>query len=68
MTPFITHGILTLSNHGGFEIELSNDGDSARLKYYDKVSNWQTIKYTFNGDPYVTYYGRRYKLNKFMKI
>ena len=54
---FKTHGVLTLSNHGGLEIEINDPGDGARLKYYGKQSRWQEIKYNQAGEPYVTYYG-----------
>jgi len=67
MSNFISHGYLTLSNHGGFQIELHSDGEYARLKHYEDVSHWQQIKYTAKGDPYVKYYGRKYKLDQFMK-
>lgn len=65
---FITHGTLTLSNHGGMEIQLSDDGEAARLQYYGKPSRWQQVKYNRSGDPYVTHFGRKYSLNQFMKI
>jgi hypothetical protein len=68
MSTFIPHGSLTLSNHGGLEIELYNEMLQARLRYYGKVSHWQFIKCTNNGIMYVTYYGRRYKLDQFMKV
>ena len=64
---FTSHGYLTLSNHGGLEIEINNSGDAARLSYYGKVSRWQEIKYNFSGSPYVTYYGRRWQLDQFMR-
>ena len=68
MNEFTTHGYLTISNHGGFEIAISLDGDDARLKYFDKVSRWQEIKLSMAGESYVTYYGTRYNLDEFMKI
>ena len=68
MSTFISHGYLTLSNHGGFQIELSNDGTYARLKHYEQVSHWQQIKFTSKGDSYVKYYGRKYKLSEFIKL
>jgi len=64
---FITHGYLTLSNSGGLEIQINNDGDYARLRYYDKVSRWQRIKSRANGKYYVTYYGRVYPLDWFIR-
>lgn len=72
-TNFKTHGYYAVSNWGGLEIEISNDGEGARLKenYKDepqKVSRWQKIKYTSSGRAYVTYYGKRYYLDAFMKV
>ena len=65
---FIAHAYLTINNYGGFELQLDDHGDSARLKYFDKVSRWQEIKYNRQGGPYVTYYGTTYKLDEFMAI
>ena len=64
---FISHGHFCISNFGGYEIQLSDCGDGARLKYYDKVSRWQEIKFNVAGEPYVTYYGRKLELNNFMR-
>ena len=65
---FISHGCHALSNHGGFEIELSDDGERARLKYYnDKPSRWQNIKINSKGS-YVTFHGMYYYLSEFLKV
>jgi hypothetical protein len=65
-TKFECHGTLTLSNHGGLEIELSDDGESARLRYYNELSRWQEVKHNTKGF-YVTYYGCPYYLSEFMR-
>jgi len=68
-TPeFKSHGFYCVSNFGGYEIELSDCGGAARLKYYDKVSRWQEIKYNNASESYVTYYGRKILLNNFIKV
>ena len=64
---FKATGYCTLSNYGGFEIEISNCGDGARLKYYDKVMNWQEIKYNIKG-AYVSFNNRKIYLSNFMRI
>ena len=64
--PFISHGYFSVSNFGGYEIQISDCGDGARIKYFN-VSRWQEIKYNNAGDPFVTYYGRRLLLSNFMK-
>lgn len=52
---FKVHGIYTVSNSIGLEIELSNDGDSARTRYTDSngkqiVSDWNEIQYKDDED------------------
>lgn len=67
-TEFKCHGVLTLSNHGGLQLEISDDGEAARLKHYDDHhSRWQEIKHNTKG-AYVTYYGQVYYLDEFMRI
>ena len=65
---FICHGYITMSNHGGLEIELSPDGESARLRYYGKICRWQYIKRYPSGSPYVRHGTRKYKLDKFIRV
>ena len=67
-SDFITHGYFCISNHGGYEIELSDCGDSARLKYYDSVLDWQEIKYDYYGHPYVLDRGAKLFTNNFIKF
>lgn len=54
-TEFTPHGGYTISNCLGYEVELSRDGESARLRMYDshdapKVSRWLEIEYVENPD------------------
>lgn len=62
-----------VSNWGGYEIEISRDGSSARIRasFGDKVSpspRWQEIKYSSVGDPFVTFNGRRLMLDNFTRV
>ena len=71
--PFRATGYLCISNHGGYEIETSRDGNAARVRINsgDKTSphpRWQEIKYDSKGDPFVTFKGRRLRLDKFMRV
>lgn len=65
---FVVHGYYTLSNYGGLEIQLSDNCEFARLRYYNKLSKWQKIKYNRAGLSYVTYWGKKYLLNVFLKV
>lgn len=52
---FITHGYVTISNLGGYEIMLSNCGSAARVKDcfsidVNNVSDWLEIESVFNED------------------
>lgn len=47
-TDFEEHGVYTISNSCRYLIEISNDGDSARVKDGDKISGWFEIVYIFN--------------------
>lgn len=66
MAQFKGHGYLSISNHGGYELELSHANDAARLCYFGKVSRWQEIKFDNDGSSYVTYYGRKLMLGEFL--
>ena len=50
---FIAHGSYTISNSGGYLIEISNDGDAARVKDAfgsdnPEISDWLEIEYVIN--------------------
>ena len=54
-------------------IQLSKDGERARLGEFCRPNNfkvyrWQKIKYTKGGAPYVVWHGRRYHLDLFMRM
>jgi hypothetical protein len=70
---FIPHGTYTVSNHGGFEIMLSDDGDAAKVRDAfgsdnPKVSDWLEIQYDENGDPVIDPNGYNIPLNMVMRI
>ena len=50
--PFEPQGGYTLGNAGGYLVQISDDGDSARVKYNDdeEVSDWLPIEYVENQD------------------
>ena len=78
MTEFTAHGVYTVSNAGGFLIELSNCGDMARLKDNygsdnPQVSEWFNIEYETNEDtnelePYIDTDGLAIPLNEVIRI
>ena len=52
---FIAHGFYTVSNAGGYEVQLSDSGDAARMRdahgsYNPKISDWFEIKYIADPD------------------
>ena len=53
--PFIAHGFYTVSNAGGYEVQLSDDGDLARIRDAygsdnPKVSEWFEIEWVPDED------------------
>ena len=55
MEEFITHGYYTVSNCGGYEIQLNDWGDMARIKdaYGNdnpQISEWLEIEYIIDED------------------
>ncbi len=70
--PFRATGYLCVSNHGGYEIETSRDGNTARVRLNQgsKTSphpRWQEIKYDSKDRPFVTFHKRRLMLEDFCK-
>jgi hypothetical protein len=72
MKTFKTHGVLPTANCGGYEIQLNDDGQQARVRYnigYGTTKyRWQLIKYNEEGEPFVTFRGKRLMLGWFMKV
>ena len=67
--PFKAHGYRCLSNYGSVEIQISEDGSMAQLRYYEqKPTRWLEIQYDSCGEPFVEYKTSREYLNQFMKI
>ena len=67
-SEFQPTGYLCISNYGGIELMLSDDGESAIYSIYGKISErWQKIKYTPTGRAYITIKNRRYFLSEFLK-
>lgn len=50
MSDFIAHGYYTVSNAGGYEVQMSEDFQSARLKYEDTISEWFDIEWIVDED------------------
>lgn len=69
LEPFTAHGYLTLSNAGGVEIELNNNGDSARLLFTgDSIPTmWLMAHYGPDGSPYVNYNKKSYFIDDFIR-
>lgn len=66
--PFITHAYLTLSNHGGMKLQIDDNGETARLKLYERTFGWQKIKFAPSGRPYLTNQNETYYLDEFIKV
>lgn len=75
--PFITHGYYTVSNSGGYEVQISDDGDSARIKDNygsdnPKISEWFEIEHVYDEDsdetiPIIDPNGYNIPLNQVMR-
>ena len=62
----------TTSNMGGIELVVSEDGSMAayRTWFGDEAKycrDWQEIKYTNSGKPYIYCQGRRHFLDEFLR-
>lgn len=69
---FTPHASRTITNLGGYEMELSPDGESARFREAwgnenPKVSRWIKIRFTSDGRAYVMLNGRRESLENYMR-
>ena len=69
---FTPHGFYGDSNFGGKEIQISDDGEMARLRtdYGDgpsKPTRWLKIYFNNDGVAYVMFKGRRLRLDQFMR-
>ena len=69
MDEFTPNGYRGLNNYGGNEIQISKNGDSARLKFQDgEITDWLEIEFDEEGVAYVTTpYGEQEKLSDYMK-
>ena len=69
MDEFTPHGYKGMNNYGGNEIQISDSGDSARLKFQDgEVTDWLEIEFDEDGVAYVTTpYGQQEKLSDYMR-
>jgi len=66
---FESHGYWPLSNFGGLQIQISDCGSWARLKWFDDPPQpWQEIKHAVVKGEYVTLYSQRYYLFEFTRI
>lgn len=67
---FIAHGGMATSNWGGTEIQLSDSGDSARLKdtHTGNITDWMEINFDEEGVAYVSdEQGNEHRLCDFMR-
>jgi len=71
INTFKCHGVLCVCNWGGYEIEINETGEAARLadNFGDgsKVRRWQRIKSNSRGE-YVTRNGRKLYLHEFLRV
>lgn len=57
---FNPHGYRCVTNNGGYEIEISNSGDAARLRdsVLNTITDWMEIQYELgeddNVEPFIT--------------
>ena len=71
---FKAQAFYCVSQLGGYAIEVSNDGSMARVRAdfgepnITKHPRWQEIKFNKAGDPFVTFNGRRMKLDNFLRV
>ena len=67
---FEPHGYRGVTNNGGYEIQISNSGDAARLRdsVTNQISDWLEIEFDENGVAYVTTEnGEQERLDMYMK-
>jgi len=66
---FKPDGFRTVSNGGGYEIEISNFGDSARFRFYGgEPTDWLEIEYDEDGEAYVETERGREMLSDYTKF
>lgn len=74
---FIIDGVFCDSVYSCYKLQISQNLDAARVKYsyynsrlqkeIETPAKWQSIKYDRTGNPFVTFRGKRLKLDNFMK-
>ena len=68
-TEFKPQAYRTLSNHGGMQIEISDNFETVRYKYYDnKVSRRVQLQFKANGDICFRAMNRVWYLRDFMRL
>lgn len=69
---FKADGVLSISNYGSYEIQISVNGEAARVRLNDgdhaTRPRWQEIKYDNNGGAFVTFHGKKLMLKDFMIV
>ena len=74
MEKFIANGYYTVSNSGGYEVQLNESGDGARIKDGDKITDWFEIEWVADEEAYEDFVpvidptGYNIPLNLVMKI
>ena len=69
---FKAEGYISILNCGVYEIQVSTNGEAARVRLNDgnftTRSRWQEIKYDNDGGAFVTFHGRKLMLKDFIII
>ena len=73
MSNFTVHGLMGISNFGGFELEVNEDGSAIRIRESysqknTKPSDWLILDYDIDGDAWFEYQDDIYYLNQFMRV
>ena len=65
---FIVHGTMGTSNHGGLEIQISEDGEAVKVRdtHTQCVPRWQQVRFSNKG-AYIIYYNQTHYLDDFIK-
>ena len=71
---FIAHGACGMGNGFGVEVEVSENGDSGRLRFSDgDTSNWIEMQYGLNAETeedsaYLRHYGHNWYMDEFISF
>ncbi len=73
MSNFVVQAVMGTSNFGGYELQLSNDNETVRVRdnYGQEnqgITGWIKVNFDIEGDAYFNLNDCIYYLNQFMKI